>query len=99
MPSRHFTRAARSPILVAARFMRRTGMVMAQDEPPVVAGVATDAAFREGSRPVILSNALMLSDADDIFLEGATVRVTAGLEVSDRLTVGGLEYGSSAVKF
>ncbi|MDB5692438.1 MAG: tandem-95 repeat protein, partial [Alphaproteobacteria bacterium] len=70
-------------------------MVMAQGEPPVVTGVATDAAYREGGAPVILSDALILSDADGTFLEGATVRITAGLVAGDRLTVGGAEEGGS----
>ncbi|MEA3001417.1 MAG: hypothetical protein QOH81_205, partial [Sphingomonadales bacterium] len=74
-------------------------MVMAQDEPPVVTGVAADAAYREGNVPVILAKALTLTDADDTMLEGATVTITGGLEPNDSLTVGGVEVGSSQGQF
>lgn len=59
------------------------------------AGVGSTATVTEQSTPAALAPNLVIADANDTNLEGATVAIGAGRQADDLLSVGGVTNGSS----
>ncbi len=57
--------------------------ITAVNDPPTFANVATSAHFTEGGGAVVLSNAVSVSDPDNLDLANATVSITTGTFTTD----------------
>jgi hypothetical protein len=66
---------------VATRDMSLTGA----PDVPVVTTSAGSSSYTEGGSEVPLDSHLLVSDADDVNLEGATVRISSGFQAGDEL--------------
>ncbi|MDQ1373559.1 MAG: large repetitive protein, partial [Actinomycetota bacterium] len=62
-----------------------TVTITGTDNAPVVTTSAGNAAYTENAPATAIDGALTVSDADDTHLEGATIRISSGLDLGDAL--------------
>ena len=69
------------------------------NDPPTLTNVATGASFTQGGGSVVLSNAVSVSDPDNLDLVGATVSITTGTFAGDGDVLAAAPTGNITVSY
>jgi VCBS repeat-containing protein len=70
---------------LASNVASRDVTVAGDDDAPIVTVTGTSLAYAENDAATAVDNGLTVSDADDVDLEGATIRIATGFEAGDVL--------------